>query len=269
MIETNRNRNPTFTRLADKILARDQVRDTVGPQYLIPLLWIGADPAQIPFGDLPAKSIAMTNHSSGGNVVLERPIDSTFAIQKLRDGLKQNYYWAMREFQYYEIEPRVMVEEFLDDGHSDGPLDYRFWCFNGEPAAVQVDNHTDDLNAFCDVGWNNLHMSYREKGRQQEVLRPSNLDEMLSVASALSRPFDFVRIDLYSDKGKTYFGELIYTNGRDQQIRSPGMGFIFWKEVALVVESFPHRNSEIIPVLCSEGIGVQKIRLTSSALSRA
>jgi hypothetical protein len=34
---------------------------------------------------------------------------------------------------------------------------------------------------------------------------------MLLVASALSEPFDFVRIDLYSVHGKLYFGEFTFT----------------------------------------------------------
>src|SRR5438445_11769305 len=102
MIETNRIGNPTFTRFADKYLARDYVREVVGPQYLIPLLWSGTDPAKIPFDSLPPKLIAMTNHGSGWYVVLESPIDREAVIAQFGKRLLQNYYWAMRGFQYYE-----------------------------------------------------------------------------------------------------------------------------------------------------------------------
>ena len=180
-------------------------------EYLIPLLWSGTNPAKIPFDSLPPKSIAMTNHGSGWYVVLEGAVDREAMISHFNERISQNYYWAMREFQYYEIEPRVMVEEFIDDDRPDGPLDYRFWCFNGKPEAIQVDNHTHDLNAFYDANWNNLHMSYRDKGSQQEVSRPSNFDEMFDVAARLSTGFDFVRVDLYSVRGKIYFGEFTFT----------------------------------------------------------
>jgi hypothetical protein len=211
MIETNRGENPIFTRLADKLLARDYVKDLIGSEFLIPLLWNGQDPARIPFDDLPERSIAMTNHGSGGNIVLRKPIDRAAAIKTLSKGLKTNYYWALREYQYYNIAPRVMVEELLDDDNPDGPLDYRFWCFNGKPEAIQVDNHSHTLNAFYDVNWQNLRLSYRATGTQRDVGRPRNLDEMLSVATKLSVGFDFVRIDLYSVYGKTYFGEFAFT----------------------------------------------------------
>ena len=210
MIETNRHGNPAFTRLADKYLARDYVRDAVGPQYLIPLIWSGIDPVQIPFDDLPQKSIAMTNHGSGGNIVLEHPIDRAFVVKTLQDRLSQNYYWAMREFHYYDIEPRVMIEEFLDDGRPDGPLDYRFWCFDGKPEAIMMDNHPHTLSAFYDPDWNPLYATYRVKEHWRDIERPANLDEMLSVAATLSDGFDFVRVDLYSIQSKTYFGEFTF-----------------------------------------------------------
>src|SRR5699024_7526345 len=41
--------NPLFTRLADKIAAKDYVRGKVGDQYVTPLLWSGIDGALIPF----------------------------------------------------------------------------------------------------------------------------------------------------------------------------------------------------------------------------
>jgi TupA-like ATPgrasp len=211
MIETNRDGIPTFTRLADKYLAREHVRETIGAEYLVPLIWSGEDPRQIPFDHLPPKSIAMTNHGSGGNIVLEHPIDRDLIIKKMHDGLSQNFYWAQREFQYYEIEPRVMVEEFIDDDHPDGPLDYRFWCFNGKAEAIQVDNNSHSLNAFYTTTWNLTDCTYRNTTGIRQAKRPDNLGELLSVAERLSSPFDFVRIDLYSVKGKTYFGEFTFT----------------------------------------------------------
>jgi hypothetical protein len=210
MIETNRHGNPTFTRLADKFRARDYVKEIVGTEYLVPLLWSDLDPAKIPFDKLPVKSIAKTNHGSGGNLVLDQPIDRAAVVARLKTLLSQNYYWPMREYQYYEIEPRVMIEEFLNDGHPDGPLDYRFWCFNGRPEAIMVDNHPHTLSSFYSADWEPLYATYRVKEHWREIARPSNLAGMRDIAARLSAPFDFVRIDLYSINGKTYFGEFTF-----------------------------------------------------------
>jgi len=77
----------------------------------------------------------MVNHASGRNLL--KPIDRQAVIATLRQWLSENYHWAMH---YFNIKPRVMVEQPIDDGHADGPLDYRIWCFEGKPEAIQMDN---------------------------------------------------------------------------------------------------------------------------------
>ena len=116
----------------------------------------------------------------------------------------------MPVIHYFNIKPRVMVEELIDDGHADGPLDYRIWCFDGKPEAIQMDNKPHTLSAFYNTDWKPLYATYRVKERRRDIERPSNLNEMLSVAANLSTGFDFVRIDLYSVNGKTYFGEFTF-----------------------------------------------------------
>jgi hypothetical protein len=204
LIEQHYRPNPAFTRLADKYQARQHVDNVVGSKYLIPMIWDGTDPTKIPFDQLPQKSIAMTNHGCGRNIVLEQPINRAAVITQLQDWLSQNYYWAMREAWYYSIKPRIMIEEFIGE---DWPLDYRFWCFHGKVEAIQMDDHAHRLNAFYDASWRNMQLAYRQVGEQRNVERPENLVEMIRVATRLSAAFDFVRIDLYSVNRKTYFGE--------------------------------------------------------------
>jgi TupA-like ATPgrasp len=210
MIEINRSGCPTFSRLADKYLVRDYVRDRIGSAYLVPLLWSGTDPSGIPFDHLPLKCVVKTNHGSGGAMLVERPIDRSALIEQLRGWLEQNYYWALREYQYFNIRPRVLLEEFLET-EGDWPLDYRFWCFDGKPEVIQVDNHDHNINPFYDLNWNRLTLHYREPGPVPGPKRPDNLDEMISLAARLSEGFDFVRVDLYSVGGKIYFGEMTFT----------------------------------------------------------
>ena len=43
------------------------------------------------------------------------------------------------------------------------------------------------------------------------IPRPSALEEMISIASRLSEPFPFVRVDLYLINGSPIFGEMTFT----------------------------------------------------------
>jgi hypothetical protein len=211
MIDWNRGHNPIFTRLSDKYAARAYVATKVGKQHLIKLLWHGEDANAIPFDALPREYVIKTNHGSAQVIVVNGIIDRTDLISKLSLWLKGNYYWACREFQYYYIEPRVMIEECLRSSDGSGPLDYRFWCFNGIPEVIQVDNHAHDINPFYDSKWNLLDLYYREGVPRPGMAKPINLEQMLSIASQLSAGFDFVRIDLYNIDGKIYFGEFTFT----------------------------------------------------------
>jgi hypothetical protein len=211
MVAINRNGNKEYTRLADKYLAREFVKERIGQEHLIDLLWTGTRPEDIPFDSLPEKCIIKTNHGSGGNIVVNGKVDRHDTIRTVKRWLKQNYYWIADEYHYDAIPRRLLVEQLLNDGESNGPLDYRFWCFGGKPAIIQVDNHLHDINPFFDVDWNLLELSYRRKFRPCTIRQPQNFDKMLEVASRLAAGFDFVRVDLYNVNGKIYFGEMTFT----------------------------------------------------------
>lgn len=211
MISWNRGHHPIFTQLADKYTARAYVRNKVGESHLVKLLWHGGDPRAIPFETLPAEYVIKTNHGSGQIIVVKGKANRVEIIDKLSKWLKSNYYWSGREYQYYNIKPQVMIEEYVRSQDGSGPLDYRFWCFGGTPEVIQVDNRAHDLNPFFDTQWNLLDLHYREGVSRPAMERPLNFAQMMSVASQLSEGFDFVRVDLYNVDGKIYFGEFTFT----------------------------------------------------------
>lgn len=189
---------------------RDYVASKIGERYLTAIYWHGTDPALIPFDGLPERYVLKTNHASGQIIVVNGAPDRKAVVDRLRTWLQSNYYWTAREYQYFDIRPRVIAEEFLDDGQDGGPLDYRFWCFNGTPEVVQVDNHRHDINPFFDLEWRLLDLFYRPAAQRVSIDKPTNLDEMRGVACALSADFDFVRVDLYSIGDRVCFGELTF-----------------------------------------------------------
>ena len=211
MISLNRKNNHKFTQLSDKYTARAYVSSEVGKEHLIKLLWHGDDPNAIPFDSLPVEYVIKTNHGSGQIIVVQGKVDRSEVINRLSVWLKRNFYWANREYQYYHIKPRVMIEEYLRNQDGSGPLDYRFWCFKGVPEVIQVDNRAHDINPFFDTQWNQIDLYYREGASRPAIAKPIKLEQMLSIASRLSACFDFVRVDLYNIDGKIYFGELTFT----------------------------------------------------------
>lgn len=211
MLAWNRGHDPVFTRLSDKYAVRDYVRSRVGESLLVKLLWHGTDPRAIPFDVLPAEYVIKTNHACGQTILVEGRADRADIVDKLSVWLKANFYWAHREHQYYHIEPRVMVEEYLRNQDGSGPLNYKFWCFAGTPEVIHVSNYAHDMNSFFDARWNLLDLHYREGVDRPAMPKPINFEHMLSIASQLSAGFDFVRVDLYNLDGRICFGELTFT----------------------------------------------------------
>jgi len=211
MISWNRGHNPIFTQLSDKYAARAYVRGRVGEQHLVKLLWHGKDPSAIPFDALPAEYVIKTNHACEQVIPVKGKADRTDIISKLSVWLKSNFYWECRECQYYHIEPRVLIEEYLRNQDGSALLSYKFWCFAGTPEVIHISNYAHDINSFFDTQWNLLDLYYREDVPRPAIARPRNFEQMLLIASQLSAGFDFVRVDLFNVEGKVYFGELTFT----------------------------------------------------------
>jgi hypothetical protein len=211
MVFANRSRRSPFTRFVDKYAVREYVGSKIGEKHLVKLLWHGLDPNEIPFDTLPSEYVIKSNHASGQVIVVRGNIDRADVIKRASAWLKTNYYWGGREYQYFHIQPRIIVEEYLRSSDGIGPLDFRFWCFNGCPEVIQVDNHAHDINPFFDTQWNLLDLHYRELAPRPAMPKPTNFDSMLLIASQLSAGFDFVRVDLYSIDSHIYFGELTFT----------------------------------------------------------
>ena len=204
---------PRFRQLADKYAVRAYVAKTVGEEYLIKLLWQGSDPCLVPFDRLPAEYVIKPNHSSGEVIIVRGEANREEIIRQVSGWLAKDYYWQAREYQYYKIKPKIMIEEYLkcqDDGK---PLDYRFWCFGGVPAVIQVDNHAHDINPFFDAQWNQLDLHTRKKATRPSIAQPPSFEHMFELARRLSQGFGFIRVDLYNTNGRIYCGELTLTPG--------------------------------------------------------
>ena len=107
-----------------------------------------------------------------------------------------------------------------DKSLSSSLIDYKIWCFDGEPYTFFVGANRKpgkSVNFFdYDLNWVNHpeHMQYDSFHLRPEVEipKPKNIEEMLEVAKKLSAGFPEVRVDLYNVNGKIYFGEMTFTS---------------------------------------------------------
>lgn len=212
--------NKALAYFADKIAVREYIRNTVGEEYLVPLVGgIYKSPNQIDLNSLPRKFVIKANHGCGFNYIVtdKSLIDENEMRKTLNSWLNIDISYFALELQYRYIEPRLYVEKYLiTDKMTDLP-DYKFFCFNGKVYCLYVmvdtikDHHKSKLGIF-DKDFNLLPY-YREDFTRltKQVPKPENYDEMVRIAEKLSEGFSHVRIDLYDINGKIYFGEMTFT----------------------------------------------------------
>lgn len=222
-------RFPLQSIVSDKLLVRDYVKEKIGEEYLIPLLGSWKDYENIDFSLLPKQFVLKCNHDSGGLVVCtdKDKLDLTKAKDKIEKSLKSNFFYIGREYQYRNIKPMILCEEFISD-NGKVPLDYKIYCFNGVPDVILVCRDRFSKNShrasylFFDQEWIFQPLNKGDEELQEtDVPKPENLDEMIEIAKKLSSDFLFARIDLYNIGGKIYFGEITLSpnSGFDSDIK--------------------------------------------------
>lgn len=231
------DRRPFSTTWADKYAVRQYVTDKLGPEVLPALLYETSRPEDIPFQRLPHKYVVTTNHASSWlRIVTDgNAVDKSELVARCKAWLSRNYFDESKEWQYKDITPRILVEEFLDGGDGNPPTDYKFFVFNGNVQFIQVDvdRYACHKRAIYDSHWNHTDCRFGPFAPLEHATRPDKLDLMIDYAQRLSNNIDFIRVDLYEVRGKVYFGELTFNPGGGvEQFSPPSWDRVFgdfWK----------------------------------------
>ncbi len=211
------DRNPLLTITADKYRAREYVKlslkSKTANEILVPLLYVGHNPKEIPFEELPEAYVIKTNHASKTNIFIDKdhPPKKNTIIKQLKHWLSKPYGLFAYEWAYNKI-PRLFIIEKLLQNSDNTPLkDFKFLMINGQCELIQVySDRTNEIRcSFYNKSWQYQNIQWKNK-YGPAIEKPETLQKMIDIAEKLSAPFDFVRVDLYEVNNKIYFGELTH-----------------------------------------------------------
>lgn len=209
------DRNPLKAKCADKYLVREYIKECGYEEILNDIYAVYDDIRQLDINVLPEKFVLKATHGSGFNLIVENKKCVNWVLWKkiMKSWLKQNIYWSGREWVYKDLQHRIVAERYLED--ETGELrDYKFFCFDGEPQFMQLEvgrYAKYNTRNFYDMEWNLMHFGKElPHNPNLTVQKPVAFKEMQNIARDLSKPFSFVRVDLYQVGGKVYFGELTF-----------------------------------------------------------
>ena len=210
---------PIKTRLADKYLVRDWIKEKIGEEYLIPLLGVYDRFEEINFDKLPKQFVIKCNHGCGYNIIVKdkSQLDLIETKANLDKWMKENFaFKAGFEMHYRDIKPKIIIEKFIENKGTNDLYDYKFWCFNGKVEYIQFlsERNLDGLKmAFYDRNWVKQDFVYSYPLDKKNMPRPDNLDLMITLVEKLAQDFSHVRVDFYRlNDGKLYFGEMTFTS---------------------------------------------------------
>lgn len=216
------NHDPKYTKMVDKITAKEYATEVIGKQYIIPTLGVWQHFDDIDFDQLPDQFVLKTNHSGGNTGVVvctdKSKLDKAEAKKKLEASLKTNVYDKLREWPYKDVKPMIMAEVYMSDDsefNKGGLSDYKFTCFDGVADNVMVctDRASGETKFyFYDRNWNLMPLNVRGKNTDPsfKLPKPDCMEEMFEIAGKLSKGVPFLRVDLYCINARPYFGETTF-----------------------------------------------------------
>jgi hypothetical protein len=207
------DRRPIYTVFADKYAVRDYVKDNIDEEILIPLLYSTKNYKDIVPENLPNEPfILKANHDSGSFLIVrdKSKVDWERLRTDCRWWLSKNYYWIDREWQYKDIEPKIIVEKLLLDKNGKIPNDYKIHCINGEVEFIYVSVDREGVNKrnIYDKNWNPLPFTFANKYkdasklRGSEILPPPSFERMIAISKEVAKLFAYVRVEFYDVEGK-------------------------------------------------------------------
>ncbi len=196
---------------SDKELAKDFIRQRIGQRHVVPTLALLRSKHEIRDFVFPNRCVIKPTHTSG-DIILRRngePVD----VPKILGWMDKNYYHGLREANYRDLAPKIIVEPFVFD--ADAVDDMKVFCYRGKARIIQwdFDRYSGLTRMLYTRNWEPLGASLLYPRATKRKQRPRNLDAMLEAAERLASAFDLVRIDMYTNEHDFLVGEITHIAG--------------------------------------------------------
>lgn len=245
---------PILHQLVDKFAVRKYVEEKIGVSYLNELYQVCDYFDDIDFNALPEKFVVKGTHGSNMHMIVKdkRALNKRKLKYNVWKWKRKNlYYNSGQEWAYKHVEPRIIIEKYLEDDHGE-LIDFKFFSFTGEIKFIQAHKQINGKKylSHYDLDWNKLDAEYicpSVAAYKGEVERPKNLSKMVELASKLGDRLPFVRVDLYEVNDCILFGELTFYPGDGRYNFYPES---FNKKVAdaVILPTIPAGKEEIITI---------------------
>ncbi|MFU0884556.1 ATP-grasp fold amidoligase family protein [Kluyvera sichuanensis] len=215
------DQNYLYSKLADKILVREYIKNKIGEEYLVPVRYIFDDVKDIINKNINFdNTVVKANHGAGMVLFPDAINDKTEIIKTCEQWMQTDFSKVFFEPHYAKIKPSIIVEESLcQDGNV--PNDYKFHTFKSMDGnfniVLQVVNgrFKNESRGYYLNGVNREDLVWSHGAGHHDIpdIHKSSLIDAIELSKKLCEDFNYVRVDWYVVGKKIYFGELTFTPG--------------------------------------------------------
>ncbi|SCC19911.1 ATP-grasp fold amidoligase family protein [Kosakonia oryziphila] len=225
--------NSFYTLLADKLAVREYVQQRTKLVKTVPLIGVYNRVDDIDVNALPVQFVLKCNHDSGSSVICtdRNKFNFSNALKKLKFSLKKNMYYTTREWQYKNIKPVILCENYVDlfsgKDKSTTPEILRIHCFHGVACFIEADFTDDSDNEFIntyDRSWKLQPFQMEHPNTPEPVPEPESFYDAITGAQELAKEIDYCRVDLMLKGKEIYFSEITLSPRRGKLKITPA----FW-----------------------------------------
>ena len=209
-------KDPLVIRATDRVAVRDMLIEKGFKQFLIPTYGHYARFEDIPWQRLPRQFVLKCSHASEFNhTILDKDdVHLPSLKRKFKRWLRQDFGFTTLQRHYSAIPRTILIEKYLGLSTS-LPMEYNIHVFHGKAKYLYVvtGRGADIRYTHFLVNWTPFPGAQFNgyKSADYPVIQPEAFQTMLQIAEKIASPFPFVRVDLYSIKGKIYVSELNFT----------------------------------------------------------
>lgn len=211
-----------IVKCTDKYAVREYISSHGYQDTLNELYGVYDNVEDIPFDKLPNQFVMKMNNASGRNLICndKEKLDIFQVKQQFQSWLKDKTFGLRSgEWHYSRIKPKIVIEKYLENLGESSLIDYKFNCFAGKVYSCFVAYNRNPEKAHEEVCFDDYDISWRRSDNIKDIWhkdrkfipKPQQFDRMVKMASELSKPFKYVRFDVYEVDGKILFGEMTFT----------------------------------------------------------
>lgn len=216
--------DPRMSRCVDKVTFKEYIKEKLGRDgYTAKLYQVWESPDDVDLDSIPNRCVIKSNCSSDGyNIIIVTDKDK-LNKEDIENEIKVSWFDKLAlhtnsfASYYYDVKPKVIVEEYLADVAS-GADDYDVLCFHGKPKFIYVkSNHfCNGKNlksypvSFYTLDWEYMDIRYEGYPSIDDIPKPVHLDEMIEISNKLSKGFPFVRVDFFETPQSLHLAEMAF-----------------------------------------------------------